>query len=277
MKGYMRRARAAWFSVRRWLPPLVLVVVTLLVTSAALADDRIAFLAERLRTADDFRVRASAALALGNTNDDAAVPPLCVGIDDSSDIVRKAVALALGRLKRTPGLVCLRRRSGVEKDASVKLQIDRAIDQIQAGGSSAPVANAKFYVSLSSVSNASSRAQADVDRIIQGAIKAKLAQLGGYEIAPSGESPAAAKEAIAKRGLKGYYLAITLDKFDYSDGSLHVKIRMAVSTYPGKDIQGDMSKGGSIPGAHAGDTSSEDQLMTAIASSAADSFAQAFH
>jgi hypothetical protein len=254
--------------------------VLVLVTSVALADDRIAFLAERLRTADDFRVRASAALALGNTNDDAAVPPLCVGIDDSSDIVRKAVALALGRLKRSTGLVCLRRRSSVEKDSSVKLQIDRAIDQIQAngsGGGGAQVANAKYYVSLSSVSNASSRPQADVDRIIQGAIKAKLAQIGGYEFAPSGESPAAAKDAIAKRGLKGYYLAITLDKFDYSDGSLHVKIRMAVSSYPGKDIQGDMSKGGSIAGAHAGDTSSEDQLMTAIASSAAESFAQAFH
>jgi len=272
----MRRARAAWFSFRRWLPSLVLV----LVTSVALADDRIAFLAERLRTADDFRVRASAALALGNTNDDAAVPPLCTGIDDASDIVRKAVALALGRLKRSSGLVCLKRRSAVEKDSSVKLQIDRAIDQIQAGGSGgggAPVANAKYYVALSSVSNGSSRSQADVDRIIQGAIKAKLAQIGGYDFAPPGESVAAAKDAIAKRSLKGYYLAIKLDKFDYSDGSLHVKIRMAVSSYPGKDIQGDMSKGGSIPGAHAGDTASEDQLMAAIAGSAADSFAQAFH
>jgi hypothetical protein len=269
----MRRARAAWFSVRRWLPALVFVFVA----SVALADDRIAFLAERLRTADDFRVRASAALALGNTNDDAAVPPLCVGIDDSSDIVRKAVALALGRLMRSSGLVCLRRRSSVEKDASVKQQIDRAIDQIQAGGGGAPVANAKYYVSLSPVSNGSSRPQADVDRVIQGAIKAKLSQIGGYEIAPAGESPAAAKDTISKRGLKGFYLSIKLDKLEYDDGGLHVKIRMAVSTYPGKDLQGDMSKGGGIAGVHPGDTSSEDQLMTAVASSAAESFAQAFH
>lgn len=258
----------------RW----VLLFLVVSASSSAGAEDRIEFLASRLRTEKDFRVRANAALALGATDDDRAVAPLCDGLGDDSDIVRKASAVALERLKRAASLECLKRRESSEKDSGVKLQIQRAIDSIKAagGGSTTSNANAKYYVALSPVTNKSSRAQGDVDRIIQGAIAAKLQQLGGYQIAPPNESVAAAKAEIAKRNLKGYYLAIVLDKLDYSGGGLRVSVRIAVSTYPGKDLKGELSKGGSIAGARAGDTSSEDQLMNAIAAAAADSFAQAF-
>src|SRR5258708_19151024 len=98
-------------------------VLLLLVASATRADGRVHFLADRLKyppTAgqpDDFRVRTSSALALGSTNDDDAVSPLCGGLWDPSDVVRQAVAVALKRLGRASSLDCLRRRAGVETTA----------------------------------------------------------------------------------------------------------------------------------------------------------------
>ena len=273
-----RGARPSWARIGRWL----IVVVVLLASTIAGAEDRIEFLASRLRTEKDFRVRANAALALGATDDDRAVAPLCDGLGDEIDIVRKSSAIALERLKRASSLDCLKRRDAAEKDSAVKLAIQRALDSIKAapgsGGSSSstPVAGAKYYIALSPVTNKSSRPQGDVDRIIQGAISAKLQQLGGYQVAPPGESVAAAKAEIEKRKLKGFYLAIVLDKLEYAGGNLRATVRIAVSTYPGKDLKGELSKGGTIGGARPGDTATEDQLVTAIAAAATESFAQAF-
>ena len=63
-------------------------------------------------------MRTNAALALGATNDDAAVPPLCGGLDDPSDVVRQAVAVALKRLARPSSRDCLQRHAGVETNAA---------------------------------------------------------------------------------------------------------------------------------------------------------------
>lgn len=276
----------------------ILVVAMVLLTSVlAAADGRIDFLAERLRyppaagQADDFRVRTNAALALGATNDDTAVAPLCRGLDDPSEVVRQAVAVGLKRLARSSALDCLRRRAGVESNSSVKLQIQRAIEAIEAagggggggsgstggGGGDAPyVAGAKYYVSISPVANKSDRAQGDVDRIVRGAVASKLAQLGEYQLAPAGESNAAAKAVIAKRQLKGFYLAVSLEPLDYSDGSLRVRVKIAVFSYPGKDLRGEVPAGATFPGARPGDHGAEDQLMSVVAGRAAELFAQNF-
>jgi hypothetical protein len=271
----------------------ILAVVMLLLTTSviAAADGRIDFLAERLRyppaagQPDDFRVRTNAALALGATNDDAAVPPLCRGLDDPSEVVRQAVAVALKRLVRNSALDCLRRRASVESNSSVKLQIQRAIEAIESagggggsgGGGEAPyVAGAKYYVSISPVSNKTDRPQADVDRIVRGAVAAKLAQLGEYQLAPAGESSAAAKAVMAKRQLKGFYLAVSVDPLDYADGSLRVRVKIAVFSYPSRDLRGEVPAGATFPGARPGDHGAEDQLMGVVAGRAAELFAQNF-
>jgi hypothetical protein len=271
------------------------IALIVVVSSTARADSRVTFLAERLKfppasgQPDDFRVRTNAALALGAANEDGAVAPLCAGLADPSEVVRQAVAVALKRLSRASSLDCLQRRASVETNASVKLQIQRAIDTLEAagsttsgpsegdrGGAGANVANARFYVSLSRVANNTSRSTADVDRVVHDAIASKLSEMGGYQLAPSGETSDAAKAAIAKRKLKGYYLAVSVEKFDYSDGSLRVRVKIAVFSYPGRDLRGEIPAGATLPGARPGDTGAEDQLMNVVAARAAELFAENF-
>jgi hypothetical protein len=264
-----------------------MLVVVLLATTAsfARADSRLQFLSDQLRyppaagQADDFRVRTNAALALGATNDDGAVSPLCGGLDDPSAVVRQAVAVALKKLARPSSLDCMQKHLASESNDGVKSQLQHAIDAVNGGGGggSAPaVANAKYYVSISPVANNTSRAAGDVEKIVHGAIAGKLAQLGEYQMAPPGESNADAKAAVAKRSLKGFYLSVSVDKFDYSDGNLRVKVKIAVFSYPGKDLRGEVPAGATAQGTRPGDTASEDQLMGVVSARAAELFAQNF-
>jgi hypothetical protein len=263
-----------------------------LVARSARAEGRNEFLATRLRfppppgQVDDFRVRTNAALALGATNDEEAVAPLCAGLADPSEVVRQAVAVALKRLRRASESDCLRARMSIETSGTVKVEIQRALDAIDAssggggsgtgGGAPPTVANARYYVALSSVTNNTSRPTGDIERVVKDAITSKLAQLGEYQLAPPGESSGAAKAAIAKRRLKGYYLGIGVEKFDYSDGNLRVRVRIAVFSYPGRDLRGEVPAGATLPGARPGDKGAEDQLLTVVAGQAADLFAQNF-
>jgi hypothetical protein len=265
-------------------------VLGLLGPGPARADDRTAFLVDRLKYppsaghSDDFRVRASAALALGTSNDDAAVQPLCQALADPNDAVRSSVAAALGRLARASSVDCLKARLASDSSAGVKGQIQKALDAISAngGGSSAPtgapktVPNAKFYVALSSVSNATGRAQADVDRIVLAAVRSKLDSLAKYQTAPANESADAARAVITRRNLTAYYLSLAVDKFDYSDGNLRVRVKVAVSSYPGKDLKGEVPAGITQTGVSPGDKSSEDNLMGMAAGRAIELFAQNF-
>ena len=98
---------------------ILVVAIVVLAAGPVLADDRVAYLAERLRypppsgEADDFRVRTNAALALGATSEEGAIAPLCAGLDDPSEVVRQAVALALKRLARSGRSDLAERLSGV--------------------------------------------------------------------------------------------------------------------------------------------------------------------
>jgi HEAT repeats len=256
-------------------------------TISARAGGRATFLAERLKyppaagKPDDFRVRTNAALALGSTDDDDAVPPLCSGLDDPSEVVRQAVAVALKRLGRPSAHDCLQHRASIETNASVKMEVKRTLDALAAaspagGQPPATIANAKYYVSVSKITNHTTRPAADIERIVGGAIASKLADIGEYQLAPPGESNDAAKATLSKRKLKGYYLGVSVDKLDYSEGSLRVHVKIAVFSYPGRDLRGEVPAGATLPGARPGDSGAEEQLMTVVAARAAELFAQNF-
>jgi len=287
-------ARGAWQNSRRSIA-WVIVALAMGIVAPAFADDRTAFLIDRLKS-DDFRVRTNAALALGATNEESAVQPLCTALGDAQEVVRQSVAAALKRLAKPSSLGCLRARLGVEPSDAVKLSITRAVETIQAG-TTAPattttggstggnplddppktVANAKFYIALSPISNQTGRPQPEIDRIVLLAIKNKLDALGGFQLAPKTEAADAARAVMTKRSMKGYYLSISVDRFDYSNGNLKVTVKVAVSGYPGKDLRGEVPIGMTQTGVRPSDKGAEDNLLGMCAGQAINLFAQNFH
>lgn len=260
------------------------VSLVLLAPHAATADtERVKFLAEKLRS-DDPRVRTSAALALGQTNEDAAVDPLCGSLSDNAEVVRQAAAVAMKRLGRSTALGCLRAREGRERNDGVKIAITRAIESISAaggggdsGGGDDKIKNnpsAKYYIALSTIANSTGRSQPEVESVVLKAIKSKLEAAGTVQIAPSKESPDAARGEMKKRKMSGFYLAVAVDKFDYSNGNLRVKVKIGVFTYPGKSLVGNVDKTLTKEGVSSGDKSSEDQMLDLAAGLASEQFAQ---
>ncbi len=246
--------------------------------------DRVKFLADKLNS-DDPRVRTSAALALGASNEDGAVDPLCGALKDSAEVVRQASAVAMKRLGRASAVPCLQARLENEGNDGVKIAIGRAIESISAarggggggGGGDDKIkdnASAKYYISLSTIANSTGRSQPEVESVVVKAIKTKLEAAGTVQLAPTKETSDAAKETLKKRKMSGFYLAIAVDKFDYSNGNLRVKVKIGVFTYPGKSLLGNVDKALTKEGVSSGDKSSEDQLLDMAAGLASEQFAQ---
>ena len=115
-----------------------------------------------------------------------------------------------------------------------------------------------------------------IDRVVLGAIRSKLDGLGPYQIAPDKETPADARAQIGKRKLKAFYLSILVDKFDYDGGNLRVRVKVAVFTYPGKDLKGEVPAGLTQQGVSPGDHAAEDNLVSLAAARTVELFAQNF-
>jgi hypothetical protein len=261
---------------------LAATVVSLAAPGVARADEsRMKFLSEKMRD-QDARVRTSAALALGASNEDGAVDPLCGGLGDSEDVVRQAAAVALKRLNRHRSLECLKARESREPSEAVKIAITRAIEAISSGsdhgggggGDVKDNPNAKYYISLSTVANATGRAQTEVERIVLKSIRGKLDAAGSVQLAPGTETPDHAREVMKNRKMKGFYLAIAVDRFDYADGNLRVKVKIGVFNYPNKSLLGNVDKTLTAQGVSSGDKASEDRLLELAAGLASEQFAQ---
>jgi hypothetical protein len=157
----------------------------------------------------------------------------------------------------------------------VKLQLTRAIESLGngGGGGGAPtnVANAKFYVSVSVSNNATGRDGSRITTMIAN----KLDALGSYQRAPSGESADAARAVISRRNLKGYYLSVSAELSD-TDRGLKALVRIAVFSYPSRDLRGEVAPYAIASGAKKGDTGTEDSLLQAVAERAVDQFSQNF-
>jgi len=72
-------------------------------------------------------LQRNAAVALGNSRDERAVPHLVAALDDRKPLVRGHAAWALGRLGGDAARDALRKRLDVEDDAWVREEVERAL------------------------------------------------------------------------------------------------------------------------------------------------------
>jgi hypothetical protein len=247
---------------------LVSVLVATQVWSAgvesARADARTDYLIQTLRTSDSFRVRAQAALSLGQLRPPSAevLEALSRALRDAAPAVRTAAATSLGRLEDPSALAALR---AARRDASadVRQAVDNAIMALQrvaaqrgtssrsaatrsgsSGGASggcttaeSPRGRVRYYVGIGDPGSAGSGVSREMLERAREAIACAVSNLEGVELAPSDESNSAARREVQRRRLTGYYIDSSIVSVEQTSSGTRVRVSVVVATYPGRDIR----------------------------------------
>ncbi len=228
-----------------------------------------------LANSEDFRVRTQAALALGASKSERAVPPLCSALADLNTTVRAASAAALGRLAFHAGQECLEKRLGSESSDVVKQTILKALEMIKNGGGAEPVfsSDTRFYISIGKTTDKTGRGTPEVEGIVRTAMISKVGQTPGCLAAPASETQAEAKKRLsAHPKVKGFYLSPVISA-EYTGDNLKVKIDLAMATYPDRNVFGNFSFFLKEDGVSPGSAEEENDLIRSVAGRAVEKFA----
>lgn len=244
-----------------------------LASSVARADDADVRRALPNLKHEDFRVRTQAALALGASKSDRAVTPLCGALSDDNVSVRAAAAAALGRLS-LGGDECLEKRLQTEDNKNVKSAIEKALEQFD-GGEPVFTPDVRYYVAVGKLSDKSGRSGAALERLVRKSVTSSGGNIPIVALAPGHETPAKAKERLSKRPkVKAFFLAPRLPPFEYADGSLTVRLEVAMFSYPEKAMLGAFTVRLTQPDVPKQDTSSENELVALAAERALEKFSR---
>jgi len=217
---------------------LLLLVLVSLPGWAADVDPRIAYLSRQLRSGQDVRVRAQAALVLGKSEAPEALAPLCDGLTDESGVVRGASARALEELGDLGAIRCLR---DAMKDGRMEPSVRQAMERSAVALETIRDQPARLYIAMRPV-----KAQAGVDPAMAAVAEARLKrqlQRLGTRWAPAEEPKAAAKRVLAKERLQGFVVMPEL--LPHGDGGLRIKV--VCLSYPDERLLGQVeskAKGG---------------------------------
>lgn len=241
-----------------------LALVFLFLTGTAGATDRLTELATKLKTDKDFRVRTQAALALGVSQSERAVPPLCSGLDDENHTVRAASAAALGKLRRG-GSECLNRRLGSEQHPKVKEMLVKALKRLSQPVLPVIGPETRYYVAIGPTTNKTPGTDGDIDTLVRDALNKELAKDKSLALAPPDETEADAQKLLAKhKGIKSVFIWPKLQASD-EGGALVFKLSFTLFSYPEKAFKGSLAQGASLPGARCTDQGALQQLIDAAA------------
>ncbi|MGC4089586.1 MAG: HEAT repeat domain-containing protein [Polyangiaceae bacterium] len=222
---------------------------------------------------EDFRVRTQAALALGASKSQRAIGPLCQALGDDNLSVRAAAAAALGRLS-LGGDDCLEKRLSNEDNKTVKAAIEKALEQFD-GGEPVFTPDVRYYVAVGKLTDKSGRSGNALERLVRKSVASSGSGIPSFALAPGHETPARAKERIAKRPkVKAFFLSPRLPPFEYSDGNLTVRLEVAMFSYPEKAMLGAFSVRLTQPDVASQDTGSENELVSLAAERALEKFSR---
>ena len=259
----MERVRRVWVG-GLWFGLLALPLVLLLSMSQASAADRVTELSSKLKTDKDFRVRTQAALALGVSQSDRAVSPLCAALDDENHTVRAASAAALGKLRRG-GTDCIRQKLASEQHPKVKEMLAKVLRRLEQPAAPVIGPDTRYYVAIGPTTNKTPGSDGEIEVLVREALNKELAKEKSMAVAPSDETTEQAEKVLAKhKGLKSVFIWPKLQASD-EGGALSFKLSFTLFSYPDKAFKGSLAQGASLPGAKGSDPNALEERMEAAA------------
>jgi hypothetical protein len=180
-------------------------------------DDATAF--RDLANGGDFRVRVSAALALGRSRSPGARAALERALNDPHPAVRAAASAALGNLGDAGATPALRAALARETTPSVKAQYEATLKKLGGGSGSS---RAKFLVALGRMDV---RQGAFPATTLKAATRTRMSQMSGVEVVADGSDVSAISRT---RNLPAFTVDGTLTKLAKSTSSAGVSVSARV-------------------------------------------------
>jgi HEAT repeat protein len=252
------RRRGGWLGAFfvAWLGAIVLV-------GHVAADARTDYLVRLLRTSTAFRVRAQAALSMGELEPaPELVAALTGALDDQHPAVRIAAAHSLERLG-DPGALDALHAARQDADRDVRVAIASAIrtlrriartrpTSVEGSGTVAPppttVGNARYYVGVGMPGTKNLRLDPAIVRVARDVVAHEAAGIAGVEVAPEQETNAQARAVIQRRRLAGYYLDASIVSVETNGTGTRAVVSIIVATYPGRDMRSILQGAATVPG-----------------------------
>jgi hypothetical protein len=148
-----------------------------------------------LASGSDFRLRVTAALALGRTHSRAAIEPLTNALEDTSPAVRAAAAAALAVLGQRDASTAIRSHLASEPSPVVRAQLESALVKLEAPRRNE--AGAKVLVKVGELKNLTGSRGDRLAATFRGATRARAAALPGVEVL--GEAAEVRSEAASRK------------------------------------------------------------------------------
>lgn len=142
----------------------------------AVAKDMAELHRDLAATGSDFRLRVSAALALGQMGRRESVGPLIKALDDPHPAVRAAASAALAKIGDSSAASAVEAAAGREPVASVKAQHETTLARLRGGASSSI---AKFVVKLGTFANRTTTKSPEAEKVFRDATRTHVAKVPG--------------------------------------------------------------------------------------------------
>ncbi|UCH28636.1 MAG: HEAT repeat domain-containing protein [Myxococcales bacterium] len=244
--------------IGRWHCWRLLVIVALLFSSAAHANGSEDYLVRLLRNSDAFRVRAQAALSLGQLEKTPrSVAALERAVRDRHPAVRVSAISSLKRLESKQSLPVVERAKR-DRNKSVRRAALEAVEALEAIGERQRGPGAPQY--LVAVGMPGAKAERVSRQMLFDAriyLSERLLELRGVELAPDDLSPADAKSEIVKRRLKGFYLESSVVTLEPKGAGVRAVVSIIVLSYPGRDMRGMLRGAATATGRYSSETAEQ--------------------
>ncbi|MEM7139285.1 MAG: HEAT repeat domain-containing protein [Myxococcota bacterium] len=233
---------------RGWGP--LLMVGVLLCASSTVADRREDYLTRLLRTSNAFRVRAQAALSLGQLEaTKSSVAALERAARDRHPAVRVSAIASLRRLGAKQTIPTVREATR-DRNKSVRRAAVEALEALEAIGERQRGPGVPRH--LVAVGMPGAKAERVSRQMLFDArifLSEKLIELSGVELAPDDLTPADAKREIARRNLHGYYLESSIVTLKPRGNGVRAEVSIIVLSYPARNMRA-MLRGAATASGH---------------------------
>jgi len=235
-----------------------LVVATLIFASTVRADAGEDYLLRLLGSSDAFRVRAQAALSLGQLESTSkSVAALERAVRDPHPAVRVSAISSLRRLGAKQSLPVIERAmrdddKAVRRAATEAAAALRVIGERQRGPG-----RVQYLVAVGMPGAKAERVSRQMLFDARIFLSEQLLALEGIELAPDDLTPADAKREITQRKLHGCYLDSSIVTLEPTASGVRAVVTVIVASYPERDLRGMLRGAATASGGYSASTAEQ--------------------